>query len=590
MPQTPQTTPAVHDIPLPEEVVETGLPPSTPPRSRRILLAISVLVVLLLLALLPPYINVNHYQRRIVTSISSSLGRPVHLDSITLNLLPLPSFTLHNFVVDEDPEFGAEPIIRANSVTARLRASSLWRRRVEFATISFESPSVNLVHNPSGRWNLDSILLQASRVATVPTAQKHPGPAPRFPYIEATGARLNLKLGAEKTPYSLTDADFALWQGDPSQWRFRLKATPARTDSNVTDTGTLELEATLGRAAALSDVPLTLHTTWNSAPLGQTTRLLTGQDAGLRGDMALTADAVGTVGTSSLHTHLHLRDLRRDKFVPEHSLTVDLDCLSEARNQFHTFDQIRCEWPVAGTDHALVALIGSIPDLRTPRLLDLQFGTTRLPANTLIEWMGVASSRTPPGLTTAGYLNGTATINTTDATVPSWSAQAALGPLSLTSPSLGASPLSVGEMTLAASSPLASSDHHPKLPNAILLSPTTLDLGAKDPALLEGTVDASGYRFHLSGSVLRSRLLALAQTLPYLGESLGAAVPTSLPLTLSAIPGASQPTAQPSPIHVDLFAQRLWGGPQTWTSNAAATVASQAIRRHRGSRQGHHAR
>src|SRR5665213_237940 len=215
---------------------------------RRYLLLWLALAGLLLLAIVPPLITVNRLQRRIATSISQSLGRPVHLDQVTLNLLPLPGFTLNNLVVDEDPAFGSEPIIRANSVRVTLRFSSLWTRRVEFSTISFTDPSVNLVHLANGKWNLESILLQASHIEAAPTAQKKAGPAPRFPYIEATGARLNIKLNQEKIPLSFTDAEFALWLPSPEQWHLRLQADPARTDTVVSGAGTIQIEGTLGRA------------------------------------------------------------------------------------------------------------------------------------------------------------------------------------------------------------------------------------------------------------------------------------------------------------------------------------------------------
>lgn len=569
----PELDPVTADAELLAPLVAT---PSHHRLPRRILLAISVLCLLLLLALLPPYINVNHYQRRIVTSISSSLGRPVHLDNITLNLLPLPAFTLQNFVVDEDPAFGSEPIIRANTVTARLRAASLWRRRVEFATISFQDPSVNLVHNPDGKWNLDSILLQASRVSSAPTASKHPGPAPRFPYIEATGARINLKLGQEKTPFSLTDANFALWLPDPGQWRFRLKGVPARTDTDVSDTGRIELEASLGRAPTLREVPLNLHATWRSPPLGQTTRLFTGSDAGLRGDVALSAEATGTIGEAALHTHLHLTDLRRDQFVPEHPLIVDLDCLSAARNQFHTFTGIRCSWPIAGTDHGLVAMTGTVPDLRTPQAVDLQLGATRLPANTVLTWLRVASRRIPPGLAAVGYLNGTLAFdsaNPVPQAASAWSAQATFGPLSVESPALGATPIAVGELNLGSDVPPPTPGRHnrrpaPLQPHGITFRPTPITLGAKDPAAIEAHFDRTGYRLHLSGPALPSRLLALGQALPPFGEGLVTVFPAGIT--------ASTPT------HIDLTATRSWSGPQTWTDNTATAPArSSAPRRTR---------
>ena len=149
----------------------------TQPRRRwltgRLLFLYAIVLAVLMVALLPPLINVNRFQRRIATSIGGSLGRPVHLDRVELSLLPLPGFTLENFVVSEDPAFGSEPIIRANSVRATLRLSSLWRKRVEFSKISFTEPSVNLVHLPNGKWNLESILAQASRIEAAPTAHHH---------------------------------------------------------------------------------------------------------------------------------------------------------------------------------------------------------------------------------------------------------------------------------------------------------------------------------------------------------------------------------------------------------------------------------
>src|SRR5260370_40319924 len=136
------------------EAVDADSPPSLSTRTlRRLLYLALAALVILLLVLLPPLISLNRYQKRIANSISDSLGRPVHLDRVSLNLLPLPGFTLEKFVVDEDPAFGSEPVIRANSVRATLRISSLWRRRVEFSTISFSDPSVHLVHTAPQKRN-----------------------------------------------------------------------------------------------------------------------------------------------------------------------------------------------------------------------------------------------------------------------------------------------------------------------------------------------------------------------------------------------------------------------------------------------------
>ena len=532
---------------------------------RRLLyLAIAALVVLLLV-LLPPLISVNRYQKRIATSISDSLGRPVHLDKVSLNLLPLPGFTLENFVVDEDPAFGSEPVIRADSVRATLRISSLWRRRVEFSTISFTNPSVNLVHLANGKWNLESILLHASHVEAAPTAQKNAGPAPRFPYIEATSARLNLKLEHEKTPISLTEADFALWLPDPQMWHLRIQARPVRTDTNVSDTGTVHLEGTLGAAHSLGEVPINLRGEWSNVPLGQASLVLLGHDAGLRGEMTLTANAQGTISNSALQTRLQLTGARRADFVPAQPLDVDLQCLGTATGDFHGFQDIHCSWPPTGSsDPPTLAISGAIPDIRNPRSAAIEIGTPGLPAATLIDWLHIASSRVPADLTADGILTGTLSYHPESAGPTPWRGVMKITNASLINPRGGATSTATslvdGDITLqSVPTPTPAPQHHrlqpvAALPTGFLLAPTSLALGGKDPAILEGQIDTSGYTLHLTGMASIARLHALAAALPPLGDGLDEVLPTN---------------RAAGPFRIDLTATHRWGTPQTWTDNTA---------------------
>ena len=125
---------------------------------RRFAYFLIVLAAILMLAFIPPLINAGRFQHRVDAEISAALGRPVHFDRLSLNLLPMPGFTLENLVIEEDPAFGYEPTLRADEVRINLRLSSLWRHRVEFSSISFTDPSVNLVHTSDGRWNLQGLL------------------------------------------------------------------------------------------------------------------------------------------------------------------------------------------------------------------------------------------------------------------------------------------------------------------------------------------------------------------------------------------------------------------------------------------------
>ncbi len=544
----------------PELPVEAQ-PPETPdvPYSWRRRLGAALIVVLaaVMLALLPPLVNVNRFQRRIATSISNSLGRPVHLDRVTLSLLPLPGFTLENFVVSEDPAFGSEPIIRANEVRATLRLSSLWRRRVEFSTISFTEPSVNLVHTPEGKWNIESVLLQASRIPAAPTAQTKAGPQPRFPYIEATGARVNLKQGIEKTPFSLTDATFALWLPNPEQWRLRLQGRPMRTDTSVSDTGTLRLEATLGRASSPEQIPLELNGSWRGAPLGEATRVVFGRDAGWRGELTLETTVRGTMGRSAVDTRLRVNDARREDFVPDQSLAVDLECRAEATQLFHNFAKVRCNWPPGGGDKRKVALSGAMPDVRDWRASTAEAGIAGVSASALVGWWHVLSSRVPAGVSAEGTLSGSVSYDGRQG-ARRWD-----GALVIEGAKLKAdgSPLLSGDVSLRSMEQPALNARgrkaaSPSPTGSFQLEPVNLELGGHDPAVLSGQVDGAGYTLHLTGMATKAGLEALATAIPQLGDGLAAVLPTA---------------RADGPFRIDATATRLWSEAQIWHDNTVVT-------------------
>lgn len=334
-----------------EAAAEEDTPLWTPQLRRRVLLGLIALLCVLLLVVVPPYVSVMRYQRRVAAAISGALGRPVHFDSITLNLLPLPGLTIHNFAVSESPEFGYEPVLRANTVEARLRFASLWRRRLEVSRISLEGPSVNLVRRPAdGRWNLQGILMQASQLQSAPTAQQRAGDAPRFPYIEATDARINIKNGDSKLPFSVKEAEFALWLPEPDQWRLRMVGKPVRTDTDVNDVGLLRVEATLGRAADLEAAPIDLQAGWKPTPLGEAAKATVGYDLGWRGEMSATASLHGTLGAARLQTDVHLRSLHRADLMPEQAMEVNAHCEAAAAGLLRSLHDVRCAVP---TDNSL---------------------------------------------------------------------------------------------------------------------------------------------------------------------------------------------------------------------------------------------
>jgi len=83
-------------------------------------------------------------------------------------LLPRPGFVLYDLTVEEDPAYGAEPLLHATKVVASIRLLSLWRGRLEISEVSVDEASLNLVRMPEGRWNLESLLQTAATKAGQP--------------------------------------------------------------------------------------------------------------------------------------------------------------------------------------------------------------------------------------------------------------------------------------------------------------------------------------------------------------------------------------------------------------------------------------
>ena len=520
---------------------------------RRFVWAYGLLLVLLLTALSAPLINVNRFQRRIVRSLSESLGRPIHLDRISLTLLPLPGLEIENLVVGEDPAFGAEPFVRSSRVQARLRVSSLWRRRLEFSRISFADPSINLVKTNQGKWNMESILLQAARIDAAPTGQLRPSAAPRFPYIEASGARLNLKRGQEKTPISLTEADLALWLYSPGEWRLRLEGRPMRTDTSVSETGSFQMEGTLGRAVALVDVPIDVKATWRNVPLGEASRMALGHDAGLRGSMTLSAAARGTIGQSVVQTSLHLTEARRADFVPLRTLSLDAECQATASASFHALTDVRCSWPPAlASGKKTLALTGTVTDVQRLSSATFAIGTPGIPAETLLDWLRIASARVGPEIAASGLLTGSLSGQPGSA----WSGEFVLTDGSLTVPSVAPEPVFAGNITLRSVA---------GRPGQFVLEPFTLALGGHDAVTLDGHFEADGYTLHLVGTTVPAKLLALSAAVPQVGDGLAMALPSAQATT---------------PVRVDLTSTRTWGGPREWRPTGKP-VDGQARRKRR---------
>ncbi len=503
------------------------------PRVRHWLLLLAVLL-LVAVTFLPPLININRYHRRIADSISGAIGRPVHLSSVKLRLLPRPGFEIEELVVDENPAFGAEPMLHSSSVVASIRMISLWRGRLEIARIHFDEPSLNLVRNSQGQWNVASVLAQASRIPNAPTRQRHAGGALRFPYIEASNARINFKFGDEKQPFSFLNSDLSVWLDEPDEWQLRFEAQPARTDLvlNMSETGLLQLEGSLRRSAvSLGEMPLNLRGEWSNAPLGEASRMLLGYDTGWRGAIDLRAEISGKADDAQVKARLRASGVHRVEFEPQEPLELVTTCDTNYSHAEATLRQVTCFSPI-GDGHLL--LTGRVTNLPNPQSA-LKLQIQHVPVAAVFAALRVVRNGFAPAVTSAGVVDGE--FNYDGAAASPFRAlqgQAAVRELTLQIPGL-AKPLTAPVLQIVSAADLpgpaprrgAAAQPLPTDP-ALVVQPFSMNMGAPSPLVFNARLTPAVFEVHVSGSSSIDRMMSLSKGLSIFSSPLNGLGPQGM--------------------------------------------------------------
>ena len=147
---------------------------------------ITCVVVVLVLALLPQFLDVNHYRPRIQAELQNRLGRPVTLGNIKASFLP-PSLIVKDVVIGEDSRFGAGPFAKAQELDVRVALLPLLRKDLQVKSLRLMNPDIELIKNQEGQWNYAS-LGQTSTTAPNPAPQPSDKPVkPQKPSAAPAG-------------------------------------------------------------------------------------------------------------------------------------------------------------------------------------------------------------------------------------------------------------------------------------------------------------------------------------------------------------------------------------------------------------------
>lgn len=503
-------------------------------RSRRKKIIIALIIVLLLAAgiFLPPNINGNRFSKRLASTLSAALGRDVKIGEVRFRLFPRPGFDLYNFQVVDDPAFNAEPLLSCGEVAADLRLTSLWQGRLEIANLTLKNsdrpPSLNLVF-ANGHWNLEPLLLRVEQVPSAPTSKKRAEGRPRFPYIEASGGRINLKIGPEKKAYALTNTDFAFWLPSENQWHFRLEGQPMRTDMNLNDTGVVRLEGDLRRSQDLRDLPVRIQAEWKKAQLGELSSLVLGQDKGWRGGLDLNAQLTGSLADLHLTVDADLRGVRRYDVKRDDLPVLRTHCEAQYANATLAWN---CNAPVSGG-----GLLFSGHVLPGGHDRDCSLTVLHIPLATLATFAREAQRTLPDDVTATGEVNAAFTCLSHQGSPIEWRGKGATSSFLLqSSVAVKAFQVSAIGFQIGATEPTPTPTKHGRMtigklaaeqvPAKLVVNPFSIQLGPSAALQAQGEADWSGYQLQVTGPAPLDRLLALAKS-------------TGLPTRISNTTGAA---------------------------------------------------
>ncbi len=502
--------------------------------SRRVVIA----VFLLFLALFLVRPGAGRLRGKVSQSISQALGRRVEIGSVHLRFLPRPGFEFGNLVIHDDAAFGAEPLLRSPDVTAWLRVLPLFRGRIEIASLSLDEASVNLTRDPQGKWNLEDLLERTARTSTAPTAAQKMESRPAFPYIEATKARINFKIGAEKTHFAFTDARFALWQESENAWGMRLKAQPIRTDANLTDTGVLNLSGMWQRSPVLRETPVQFSFEWKQAQIGQASKLIYGNDKGWRGNLVLAGALVGTPGKLRLSADASIDDFRRNDVLGGGTLQLVAHCAAEYSSLQKMLSNVDCNAPAGDGSLELKGSASGLPFSS----YDFMLVSTKVPAQAALSLLRQSRSGIPDDFDASGSLNANLQLSRVDhAQQPHLRGDGNAQDLRINSRSLG-SEIALGVVPFSFApwatdgklARLGVAPRDPSVNNARLeMGPVNIVLGRPSPLRARASFSLYGYQAAIHGDAGLKQLLQAARLLGIPAPAVTADGTSSVDLTIA---------------------------------------------------------
>src|SRR5580658_328298 len=448
-------------------------------------------------------------QRRLTARLGTVFGRSVEVGSYDFSLWGGPTLQAHAVTFGEDPRFGHEYFLRADSLTVRLRWQSFFHGHMELGAIALESPSLNLVRNAEGDWNVAEWLPKSAGSA-VPSS---PAAAVRFGRIDVASGRINFKLADEKLPFALINVNGYIEPDRSGRWTLNLEAVPRRAAVLLQQAGTIRVSGHVGGTSSRLR-PAVLDLAWDDASLSDLLHLAHGYDFGVRGDLGLVIHAETQGDNWALQGRAELRHLHRWDFAvrPDnpalnvnakmilYPLASGLDITEATIQAPHSFARADAHfaWPSAAEPQFAAQ---SVSAAASPAQFEIT--QSQLDLNDVLAWIRAFHSDVAPDVSLRGFASVRAGFS-------AWPPRLTSAIVAIAGADLASARLRVPAHL---SQTLFRYDHE-----MFSLLPATISYGSTDGAIRAEAIAGAGQRefpvYHLSGSLAQVRdLVATAGAL-----------------------------------------------------------------------------
>jgi hypothetical protein len=352
------------------------------------------LALVVVAGILAPYMDANRMRPRIQSALEAAFNRPVQIEEVHLNLFTGPGFTVKNVLIGDDPAAGIEPFAHVEFMQARVRWLSLLRGKLAFSSLRMDSPSVNLVKQQVGPWNIQQLLDHTSGMNARGSRN--------VPDIQIREGRLNFKFGDTKSVFYISAADIDVYPNESGDLVIRFSGAPARTDRGSQNFGELSARGIL-HFSSNSEDQLNMGLRLERTAISELARLFNGRDMGVHGFAVANARLAGPLSQLAITGDLNITDVHRWDLMPPRGEGWTLNYRGLLNLPAHQLD---VETIAAAGQVQPVAVKLRLADYLASPKWAASFAFRDLPAASLVETARHMGAPFLPGVQVDGRVNG----------------------------------------------------------------------------------------------------------------------------------------------------------------------------------------